>query len=274
MTAPRFRRFVAIGDSTAEGLQDPDGRGGHRGWADRLAERLAASEEPGAVGYANLAIRGRLAAQVRDEQLGPALALQPDLVGISAGLNDALRPGFEPDAVGAVLEEIQRPLVDAGATVVCFTMPDPGPLSPLARFVRGRIFALNVAVRAAAERTGTIVVDFERHPAASDPRLWSADRLHASSEGHVRIAGAIAEALGLPDADGAWAEPLPPVPARRPHQLVLSELVWSGRYLAPWVFRRVRGRSSGDGITAKLPDLVPVKSPTARGSSDARRPHL
>jgi hypothetical protein len=32
---------VAIGDSTTEGLDDPDGAGGYRGWADRLAEIIA-----------------------------------------------------------------------------------------------------------------------------------------------------------------------------------------------------------------------------------------
>jgi len=37
----RFERYVALGDSTTEGLEDPDGRGGYRGWADRLAERVA-----------------------------------------------------------------------------------------------------------------------------------------------------------------------------------------------------------------------------------------
>ena len=37
-----FLRYVAIGDSTTEGLEDPypDGSG-YRGWADRLAERMA-----------------------------------------------------------------------------------------------------------------------------------------------------------------------------------------------------------------------------------------
>jgi hypothetical protein len=39
-----FGRYVAIGDSTAEGLDDPDGRGGYRGWADRLAERIALAQ--------------------------------------------------------------------------------------------------------------------------------------------------------------------------------------------------------------------------------------
>ena len=40
--SPRFQRYVALGDSTTEGLEDPyeDGSG-YRGWADRLAEALA-----------------------------------------------------------------------------------------------------------------------------------------------------------------------------------------------------------------------------------------
>ena len=36
-----FARYVAIGDSSTEGLEDPDGAGGYRGWADRLAQLLA-----------------------------------------------------------------------------------------------------------------------------------------------------------------------------------------------------------------------------------------
>ena len=36
-----FRRYVAIGDSSTEGLEDPVGESGYRGWADRLAEIIA-----------------------------------------------------------------------------------------------------------------------------------------------------------------------------------------------------------------------------------------
>ncbi len=84
-----FRRFVALGDSTTEGLEDPypDGRT-YRGWADRLAARLAAIDPD--VRYANLAIRGRKLAQIRAEQLAPALAMQPDLASVIGGINDVL----------------------------------------------------------------------------------------------------------------------------------------------------------------------------------------
>jgi hypothetical protein len=33
---------------------------------------------------------------------------------------------------------------------------------------------------------------------------------------------------------------------------------WAGRHMAPWVVRRLRRRSSGDGIVAKRPELAPV----------------
>ena len=86
----RFDRYVAIGDSTAEGLDDPDGRGGYRGWADRLAERIA--RDQGGLLYANLALRGRRTREVLDEQLEKALAMRPDLALVVAGTNDLLRP--------------------------------------------------------------------------------------------------------------------------------------------------------------------------------------
>ena len=49
-----YQRFVALGDSCTEGLDDllPDGR--YRGWADRVASVL---DGPG-FRYANLGVRG------------------------------------------------------------------------------------------------------------------------------------------------------------------------------------------------------------------------
>ena len=39
-----YHRYVAIGDSTTEGMDDPDGDGGYRGWADRFAVHVARSQ--------------------------------------------------------------------------------------------------------------------------------------------------------------------------------------------------------------------------------------
>jgi lysophospholipase L1-like esterase len=251
-----YSRYVAIGDSTTEGLDDPYPDGpGYRGWADRLAGRLAAHNPD--LRYANLAVRGRLAGQVRDEQLDRALALEPDLATVVAGLNDALRRGFDPDATAGHLEAMIGALRHTGATVVTFTFPDPAPVMPIARLARPRLMALNAQLRAIAARTGAILIDLEGQPFASDPRLWSVDRLHANSLGHERIAAALAHTLELPGADDAWTAALPPAARRRPHQVAAAELAWSGRYFVPWLYRRARGRSSGDGVVAKRPDLAP-----------------
>src|SRR5687768_11598114 len=127
----RFERYVAIGDSTSEGMDDPDGKGGYRGWANRLAERIAAQQ--GSLLYANLAIRGRTTRQVREEQLAPALAMRPDLSTVVAGTNDVLRRHFDADGFGADLEAMQSALVGIGATVLTFTLPDLTPVMPFAR---------------------------------------------------------------------------------------------------------------------------------------------
>ncbi|MFC6832884.1 SGNH/GDSL hydrolase family protein, partial [Streptomyces goshikiensis] len=39
-----------------------------------------------------------------------------------------------------------------------------------------------------------------------------------------------------------------------------GELRWAASFAGPWVGRRLRGRSSGDGRTAKRPRLLPVRA--------------
>lgn len=254
--ARRFDRFVALGDSTAEGLDDPDGHGGYRGWADRLAERIA--REQGGLLYANLAVRGRKTRQVHDEQLPRALALRPDLALVVAGTNDLLRPKFDAEAVAHDLEQIQGALVQAGAVVVSFTLPDLITVMPLARPLRRRIHAFARALAEASARSGALLIDFTAHPFASDPRLWSEDRLHANALGHARIAEALAHALSLPGSSADWSTPLPAALPVGLGTRLRGELTWARRYLLPWLSRHARGRSSGDGRMPKRPDLRPV----------------
>lgn len=252
-----FSRFVAIGDSQSEGLNDGDDARGYRGWADRLAERLA-EIEPG-VQYANLAIRGRLARQVREEQLAPALALQPDLASVVAGVNDLLRPKFEPVAIAAELEIAFEALSASGARVLTMAFPTLGAGMPGGRAIMARISALNTEIRKAAARHDVAVIDLELYPVSTDPRLWSWDRLHLNADGHDRLAAAAATVLGLPGTDLTWQDglgPLPPVtvPAR-----LRADADWALRFLGPWLGRRLRGTSSGAGRVAKRPELAPVR---------------
>ena len=254
-----FRRYVALGDSTTEGLDDPRPGGGYRGWADRLAERLAV-EEPGLL-YANLAVRGRRLPQVHAEQLRPALELEPDLVTVVAGLNDLLHRRYDPAAMASELEAMLTELRATGATVATFTLPDVSAVVPFARFVRPRLDLYNEAILDIGARTGAIVMDLASAPITRDPRSWSVDRLHASTLGHVRIAAGMCDALGLAGSDGTWAEPLPERARRRRHAAAAAEVVWMRRHFGPWLIRRARGRSSGDGRLAKAPQLIPVEVP-------------
>jgi lysophospholipase L1-like esterase len=252
-----FARYVALGDSTTEGLDDPalDGAG-FVGFADRLAARLA-REAPRLL-YANLAVRGRKAGQIRAEQLGPALGMRPDLATVVGGINDILRPRVSLPYVLGEVGAMVSALRDAGATVVGMTYPDPTHVMPVARPARARVLAFNEGLRDLAARHGALVVDVERDGIV-DARLWSDDRLHASSVGHARIALALAQLLGVEPDENPWA-PLPPSePLRRAHSLARN-VSWAGRHMAPWVVRRLRRRSSGDGIVAKRPELAPVEA--------------
>ena len=254
-----YERYVAIGDSTSEGLNDHDGRGGFRGWSQRLAERIAAQQ--GSLLYANLAIRGRTTRQIREEQLAPALAMRPDLATVVAGTNDVLRRRFDAAAFGADLEAMQSALIGIGATVLTFTLPDLRDVMPFFRIFGGRVLLLNETIRATCARTGAILCDLAAYPVASDPRVWSDDRLHANSMGHARIADALAYHIGLPGTDKSWAEPLPARPRTTVMDVVRAELAWGRRHFLPWLWRHLQGKSSGDGRQAKRPELSPVIVP-------------
>jgi hypothetical protein len=201
---------------------------------------------------------------VRTEQLGPALEIRPDLATVMAGMNDLIRPSFNAAEVTTCLEEMFAALTAAGAHVVTVTYPDIGKIAPLARPLLPRALDFNARIRAAAARHGVTVVDTFPHAFTTDARMWSIDRLHASPQGHARFAAAVAHALNLPGSDETWTHPLPLQPPRAPWQAAATELRWIAAFAGPWIHRRIRGRSSGDGRTAKRPELSPVTLQTPR----------
>lgn len=258
---PDVGTFVALGDSITEGLGDTyaDGSGRYRGWADRFAERLAA-DRPG-LRYANLAVRGKLAAAIVAEQVPPAIAMAPDLVSLAAGGNDLLRPWADPDAVAETVEGAVMRLRAAGCEVMLFTGFDPG-MFPLIRLIRGKAAAFSMHLRAIADRFDCHLVDLWSMRVLGDSREWSADRLHLCSDGHRRVALRVCEVMGL-DVDEDWREPLPP----RLGEAALSgsalwlasrrmDARWAREHAAPWFARRLRGVTS-DG-PPKRPELLPL----------------
>ena len=260
-----WRRYIALGDSFTEGLSDPDPErpGEFRGWADRLADHLAAAAPEADVEYANLAIRGRLLRQVVDEQVPVALGAEPDLVSLVAGGNDLMRPGSDPDALAAALEDAVRRLRTAGADVLLATGVDTRQ-TPILRRVRGKVAIFNAHVWSIAARNGAVVLDQWGADWILDWRLWDTDRIHLTAEGHRRIALAAAAALDLPGSDGDdWRTPLPPADPRPFRAAVAEEAAWVRGFVAPWIGRRLRGRSSGDGRAPKRP--VPLTLPRSVG---------
>ncbi len=247
----RFATYVAVGDSFTEGLEDlgPDGRA-YRGWADRLAELLAV----GAPGfrYANLAVRSRKMREILADQVPVAAAMKADLVTLCAGTNDIIRPGSDPDSVARMFEDAVTELVAAGSHVVIFTGMDTKGTPVLGR-LRGKIATYNGHLRAIADRHGATVVDLWPLEMLRDSRAWAADRLHPSPEGHRRLALLVANRLGI--GAGIWDEPWPPAEPLAPMARRREDLRWAKEFFVPWIGRRLRRVTSGDGLTAKRPEL-------------------
>lgn len=252
---PGWTRYVALGDSLTEGLCDtsrmPAGK--YRGWADRLAQLLASEgtgREP--FRYANLAVRSRRMRDLTSEQLPAAVALRPDLVSILMGANDLVAGRADVAALAAELESAVRVLRATGADVLLVT-----PFLPRRR--AARLFAWRFAhfaseLRRIAETTGAILLDLEALPAIGDLDLWADDKVHLRSRGHRFLAYRAADALGVPDAEALGgldaalhAEDDPAAPGS-----------WLRRDALPWVWRRARGRTAGDGVAAKHTAYVVV----------------
>lgn len=253
----RWQRYVALGDSLTEGLCDPGEDGRERGWADRLALLLAAR---GGIRYANLAVRSRRVADVCGTQLERALELRPDLVSILVGANDLVGIRADITALAASVEEAVSRLRESGADVVLVTpfLPRRAASAIYAR----RFAAYASALVGVAERTGAILIDADLFEALGERPNWAEDLVHLSSRGHRFLAYGVGEVLGVPHAEalGALDESL------HDHERIARRLWWR-RHALPWLWRRLQGRTAGDGRTAKHDDYVLI----GRAGSRARQ---
>jgi len=256
-----YGRYVAIGDSQTEGLWDGDEAVGFVGFADRLAALLD-SHYPG-LHYANLAIRGKLVADVLTEQVPPALAMRPDLITVCVGMNDVIQPGWSFGRALTDLEYVYAALAESEATVVTTTFPNVAQFLPLGRLVSGRLARINDAIRAAAEQYDFRLVDLYSAPSMRDLDTWDIDRVHASTKGHILFAAAAAEALNLPGSNHDWAEASGSLTRLPFKSRTYGQLRWAHEKLMPWVWRRLRGMSSADGRVPRRPNLEPLFTPSA-----------
>lgn len=251
-----FRSYVAIGDSFTEGMGDVHPDGGERGWADLVALGLARATAPEPFRYANLAIRGRKLGPLIDEQLEPAIAMRPELISLNGGGNDILRPRMDVNRVAAQLVAAAKRIADAGIHVLLLAGPDPSEHLPLGSVFRsrGRVLTQAVLDRSGELPAGAVTFcDNFNDATLYDANFWSADGLHLGIRGHHKVARNVLTALGVaapPEWDAIIETPVPPAD--------YASRAYYREYVLPWIGRRLTGRSSGDGRTAKRPALEPV----------------
>ncbi len=235
-------------------MSDEMFNGQYRGWADRLADEMA--KEVSGFSYANLAIRGKLLKQVIDDQLPLALTYVtgPDtLFSFHAGANDALRPSYKPEIAAALYEDAVRRVAASGATVMLFTVLErTGNTGRGSDVWAARFGEFNKTVRRVGAEVGAIIVDANQETFFSDNRFLACDRLHLNAEGHNRVAQALLENLGY-EFYPSWRIPLPPAQPTPWLKKRAISAIWFFTFALPWIWRRLRGKSSGDGRSAKYP---------------------
>lgn len=265
--ATRYQRFVALGDSQTEGLNDGNDIVGVRGWADRFALRLAETTSPDLT-YANLAVRGCRARHVHEEQLPAALALKPDLASVVVGMNDLLRHDYDLEAVVDQVEQTFAALRATGCRVLTTSFPDVSLMLPVMGWLRPREVELNARLEEAAARHGVEVLDLFNIALTADPAMWSHDRIHGSTLGHTRIAAGMCELMGLPGSDHSWVEATSSSPGLL--HVIRRDAWWLATFMVPFLTRQLRGRGPMADQVAKRPHLQRVLT----GGNDNGRPTL
>lgn len=184
--------YVALGDSFTAGLVPGEAR-----WADEVARALG----PG-TRYENLAWVGATSADVEDEQLARALALDPDVVTLVCGANDVLEsvrpdPAEYADRLARMFARLRREAPQAD--VVTATYPDISRFLDLRPRSRARVekgmSMFNAACRAVAGRHEVALLEGFDHPAAAERGTFADDGFHPSPEGHRRAAAEFLRAL-------------------------------------------------------------------------------
>jgi acyl-CoA thioesterase I len=175
--------YVAIGASDAVGVgaRDPESEG----WVPRLGSRLGAN-------VINLGVSGSTLGQAIQEQLGPAIDAQPDVVTVWLAVND-LNARVSLDSYAADLDKLLGALQPTRARILVGNVP----------YIAGRteqVDAWNDVIAQATARHGATLVDLHAHwqEAAQHPEYLSQDGFHPSSDGYARLAELFAEALDGP----------------------------------------------------------------------------
>ena len=219
-------RVVAIGDSIAYGVGDHPRSAGDISWSGRLA-RMAGSDDHRIFGYPGAMLKDMRSIQV------PALKLvQPDLVLVSIGGNDAVRTGFNAEALREGVHESLAEITASGSQVALVTLPNFSIHCRLPRRMRiglqRRIIRVNAILTSAANQPGVTLIDRWSDSRAHEPEYLHADRVHPSPLGYQWLAESTLAALGIP-LRGTGADTSMPE---------IGQRLWLLTKGVPWAIRR------------------------------------
>ena len=185
-TRTNIVRFVAIGDSFTKGVGDAAGlepKGAHDHLADRLRQLT-----PELV-YFNLAEQGLTAEEVWTRQASRAAALEPDLISIIAGANDAVQGPWNARRYETTMREMFAAFATKGvliltATLVNFPVRFQVPEAAGRRMERN-LREANEVIRRVADAAGAVCVDLWDHPVTKPEGHWSGDLIHPNALGYA-----------------------------------------------------------------------------------------
>ena len=247
--------YVAIGDSLSEGLGDFSflERRVHSGWTDRFATLLAMDAELDGreFKYANLAIRGANIRAIMGSQLERALLLKPDLVSVMAGQNDFFCKAEDLPELERVFREGIQKLLDAGCQVIVSNTINPIHLVVFRRLAR-LASTMTEMIERVAKQLNVPIHDVHRIDSLSDIRYWAEDMVHFSGPGHIKVANKAADILQLRYRQSEFDDCEIWIPKRG----LIGTSRWVVVHVIPFMVRRMRGVTSGDGLEPKLPELT------------------
>jgi lysophospholipase L1-like esterase len=185
--------YVAIGASDAVGVGPTNPQ--TDGWVPRFGSRFGPN-----VRIVNLGVSGSTLSQALQEQLGPALDAQPDVVTVWLAVND-LNARVPLESYAADLDALLGQLETTQARVLVGNVPD---LSSVAAYrgvdpaaLKAQVDRWNAVIADNVARHGATLVDLHARwrEVVDHPEYLSADGFHPSSEGYQALADVFTGAL-------------------------------------------------------------------------------
>lgn len=185
-----WKTVVALGDSFTEGVGEPVEGLVLKSSIDHMASAMRRSRPD--LSYTNLAKRGLTAREVREQQLGAALALSPDFVSIIAGANDAFKGQWQADRYEHEMRTMLEAFREAETTLFMASWPDWTKRLPLPETHRARLRSQleegNAVTARLALEFDAVFLDVWDTPLGNDSTYWSADQIHPNACGYLAFA--------------------------------------------------------------------------------------